>query len=173
MHIFVNIDKLITKIKTSFISIATNIHMSDMQLIVLPLFLSFINFHMLAFYTFVEAWKVHVLTAVHVQIVASKSILNKNCNIFFKLSMLSLFTCSDLHDSTKWIPMFMSKVTNVTFCLDTLVRTTRLSYLRLVNSASQSKKCRKSIKKVSKSWSSGNGSALRAINKNQHQIITI
>ena len=38
----------------------------------------------------------HVLTAPHVQIVASKSILNKNCNPFVQLLMLSLFTCSDL-----------------------------------------------------------------------------
>ena len=79
----------------------------------------------------------HVLTAPHVQIVASKSILSKDCYTFNQLSMLSLFTFSDLsfvfvrrnktdsHDYER-----MSEVTNAKFCLEKLVRTTRLSYLR-------------------------------------------
>ena len=79
----------------------------------------------------------HVLTAPHVQIVASKSILNKDCDAFVQLPMLSLFTFSDLsfvfvrrnktdsHDYER-----MSEVTNAKFCLEKLVRTTRLSYLR-------------------------------------------
>ena len=79
----------------------------------------------------------HVLTAPHVQIVASKSILSKDCDTFVQLSMLSLFTFSDLifvfvrrnktdsHDYER-----MSEVKNAKFCLDKLVRTTRLSHLR-------------------------------------------
>ena len=79
----------------------------------------------------------HVLTAPHVQIVASESILSKDCYIFNQLSMLSLFTFSDLsfvfvrrnktdsHDYER-----KSEVTNAKFCLDKLVRRTRLSYLR-------------------------------------------
>ena len=69
----------------------------------------------------------HVLTAPHVQIVAPKSILSKDCYTFNQLSMLSHFTFSDLR---KRIPTIMSEVTNAKFCLDKLVRTTRLSYLR-------------------------------------------
>ena len=38
----------------------------------------------------------HVLTAPHVQIVASKSRLSKDCYTFNQLLMLSLFTFSDL-----------------------------------------------------------------------------
>ena len=38
----------------------------------------------------------YVLTAPHVQIVALKSILSKDCYTFNQLSMLSLFTFSDL-----------------------------------------------------------------------------
>ena len=79
----------------------------------------------------------HVLTAPHVQIVASKSILSKDCYTFNQLSMLSHFTFSDLsfvfvrrnktdsHDYER-----MSEVTNAKFCLEKLVRTTRLSHLR-------------------------------------------
>ena len=83
----------------------------------------------------------HVLTTPHVQIVAPKSILSKDCDTFVQLSMLSLFTFSDLsfvfvrlnktdsHDYER-----MSEVTNAKFCLDKLVRTTRVSYLwRLVH----------------------------------------
>ena len=38
----------------------------------------------------------HVLAAPHVQIVASKSILSKDCDTLVQLSMLSLFAFSDL-----------------------------------------------------------------------------
>ena len=78
----------------------------------------------------------HVLTAPHVQIVASKSILSKDCDTFVRLSMLNLFTFSDLnfnlylYDATKRIPTIMSEVTNAKFCPEKPVRTTRLSYLR-------------------------------------------
>ena len=74
----------------------------------------------------------HVLAAPRVQIVASKPILSKDCDTFVQLSMLSLFTVSDLsfvfvrrnktdsHDYER-----MSEVTNAKFCLAKLVRTTR------------------------------------------------
>ena len=57
----------------------------------------------------------HVLTALHVQIVASKSILSKDCDTFVQLSMLNLFTFSDLsfnlylYDATKRMPTIMSE----------------------------------------------------------------
>ena len=98
---------------------------------------------------------------------------------FNQLSMLSLFTFSDLsfvflrrnktdsHDyerSDKREILSRQTCTNDSVILFTASSSRALNSNGPINSAPRSKKCPKSVRKVSKkSWSSGNGSALRAV----------
>ena len=124
----------------------------------------------------------HVLTAPHVQIVASKSILSKNCDTFcsvvnakpFHVFRFKFCICTTQQNgfprllanerSDKHEILSRQTCTNDSVILFTASSSRALISNGPINSALNQKSVEKVSEKCQKSWSSGNGSAPRAVN---------